>query len=1255
MQDVMNLKRRQQIEELFQSAIERPADEREAFLDQACAGDDPLRGEVESLIASHHQARDLIGFAPVDLPTIDISSTTPVDSQSELSISQVIGPYEVLSHIGRGGMGEVYLAQDKRLGRQVALKVLRTELARDKDRLRRFQQEARAASALNHPNILTVYEIGQADDIHFIAAEYVEGETLRRCIATAKMTVDDILDVAIQVADALSAAHLASIVHRDIKPENIMLRPDGYVKVLDFGIAKFAETLHRQQPVDLEAATVELINTEPGVVIGSPSYMSPEQARGLSVDSRTDIFSLGVVVYEMVAGSHPFAGKTISDVLVSVLTAEPLPLNRYSREIPEQLQQIVATALAKDRANRFQSMSDFSLDLKSLRQEMEHVARLASSGRIESAREARPVVATPIRHTVGRERERAQLEAGLESVAAGRGLLMCVSGEPGMGKTTLVEDFLVDLVGQGTPPVVARGRCSERLAGAEAYLPFLEALDGLLKTGDIGRTAQMMKVVAPTWYIQLAPLSVDDTADTRLMDDMRNASQERMKRELTAFLEEMSRRQPLLLFFDDLHWADVSTIDLLAYLATKFDSMRLLILATYRPSDLLLAEHPFMQVKLALQGRGACRDIALEFLSRQDIERYLDLDFPEHRFPVELAALIHTRTEGNPLFIVDMVRYMRDLQVIAWDQGRWTLMQSVTEIERDLPESIRSMIQRKIGQLGKDDLRLLLGASVQGYEFDSAVISNALSIDPAEVEERLDVLERVFAFVRLSGEAELPGGTPTLRYRFVHALYQNGLYASLGPTRRASLSKAVAEALLGYYGEQSSDVASSLAQLFETARDFERATDYYLLAAQRASDVFAHDEAANLARRGLKLLKSLPDSPRRTQKELLLQLSVGFSLSITKGTATPEMGESMTRAREICEEIGESPQLFPVIWGLWAYYLVGAELQEARQMAEKTLRLAQSAKDPVLLVGAHYAMGTSLQFLGELAAGHEHLERAIALDDPKQHRSYSSLYNLNLGIYSLSETVATLWQLGYPDQSRRRLDETLTMAQQDRDPRSLAQIQWFAAFFYQVCRNAQKTQEYAEICIAHCNEHGIAQERDWVATPLGWAMVEQGLVTAGIAQMRGSLSTLRARRSDSAFIFSAGLLVEALTKEGEIEEGLTVVATALDLVLRTGQRTHEAELYRLKGELLIMQAEGSTTLLSEAESCFQQAIEIARAQSAKSFELRAVMSLSRLYEKQGKKEEACRILSEIYGWFTEGFNTADLKEAKMLLEGMSAQ
>jgi predicted ATPase len=279
---------------------------------------------------------------------------------------------------------------------------------------------------------------------------------------------------------------------------------------------------------------------------------------------------------------------------------------------------------------------------------------------------------TPVlRHTVGRHDELAELRAGFESAAAGRGLFLCVTGEPGIGKTTLVEDFLAELAAAGRTCTVGRGRCSERLAGAEAYLPFLEALESLLHGGGGEAVARVMKVVAPTWYAQVMPRAAEDSSFARVLLEEKAASQERLKRELGAFLQEVSRLRPLLLFLDDLHWADASTIDLLAYLGRRGAGLRLLLVLTYRPTDLLLSKHPFVPVKQDLQARGVCREIALELLTRPDLERYLALQFPQHRFPEGLAALIHAKTEGNPLFMVDLLRHLRDRQVLAQEQGRW--------------------------------------------------------------------------------------------------------------------------------------------------------------------------------------------------------------------------------------------------------------------------------------------------------------------------------------------------------------------------------------------------------------------------------------------------------------------------------------------------------------------------------------------------------------------------------------------------------
>ncbi len=289
----------------------------------------------------------------------------------ELEANTNLSHYRIVSKIGEGGMGEVYLAQDTRLDRKVALKILPAEVAAHPDRMKRFVQEAKTASALNHPNIITIYEIDETVSGHFIATEFIDGETLREHMRNTPLKLGEVLDLATQIASALSAAHAAGIVHRDIKPENVMLRRDGIVKVLDFGLAKLTERVPPES-VDADAATKALVQTEPGVVMGTAVYMSPEQARGLTVDARTDIFSLGIVLFEMVAGRLPFEGANQNEILVSILSEkEPQPLARYSRETPAELERIVSKALRKEREQRYQTTKDLLLDLQSLKQQLD--------------------------------------------------------------------------------------------------------------------------------------------------------------------------------------------------------------------------------------------------------------------------------------------------------------------------------------------------------------------------------------------------------------------------------------------------------------------------------------------------------------------------------------------------------------------------------------------------------------------------------------------------------------------------------------------------------------------------------------------------------------------------------------------------------------------------------------------------------------------------------------------------------------------
>jgi serine/threonine protein kinase len=391
----------QRLEELFHEALELKPQDRADFMARVRDSNPELVAAVESLIAAHDRSD---GF--IDSPAYEAEAESIANAQPALVVGQVVGHYRILAAIGKGGMGEVYLASDEKLDRKVALKLLPAEFTAHKERLRRFIQEAKAASSLNHPNIITIHEISEAEGAHFIATEFIDGQTLKQIMANARMKLLDVLDVSIQAASALQAAHSAGIVHRDIKPDNIMVRPDGYVKVLDFGLAKLTEKESPSKTADSEIDTMLKAHTKPGTVLGTVHYMSPEQARGQALDQRTDIFSLGVVLYEMAAGRKPFAAPTDIDTLVSILEKEPPSLNKCAPDLPAEFQRIISKALRKERENRYQTIKDLLIDLKSFKEELSFEQKLERS-RPPLVTEQKPVVtavAQPAVTTVSRNR-----------------------------------------------------------------------------------------------------------------------------------------------------------------------------------------------------------------------------------------------------------------------------------------------------------------------------------------------------------------------------------------------------------------------------------------------------------------------------------------------------------------------------------------------------------------------------------------------------------------------------------------------------------------------------------------------------------------------------------------------------------------------------------------------------------------------------------------------------------------------------------
>ncbi|MEO8576125.1 MAG: protein kinase [Gemmatimonadales bacterium] len=1141
-------------------------------------------------------------------------------STDAIAAGAPIGRYEIVSLLSAGGMGELYRARDPELGRDLVLKLLPRRGVFHPDALDRFVREARAASALNHPNIVTVYEIGESPAGHFIAMELISGRTLRE-IRAESPSIQTVAKIGAQAARALAVAHAAGIIHRDIKPENLMLRDDGYLKVLDFGIAQLSERSESASGNDSRI-------TQPGMVVGTMRYMSPEQAQGHQVTPTTDVFSLGIVLYELAAGRHPFESSSDMAVLSAIILRDAQPPSRVNSRVPEVFDSLVMRMMAKDPADRPGAAEVDDI--------LDGIVAIQSAGRHSTVAVASPA------GVIGREVELQAISEAFEAAKGGTAGMICVSGEPGIGKTTLTEAFLRGLTGVH-PHSVALGRCSERLAGAEAYLPLLDALDDLMHDDRGGEMMAGLRALAPTWSLMLSNMAT--SAGDSSSDSSPAQSQERMKRELAAFLEMACTRQTLILLIEDIHWADASTVDVLGYAFTRLRESRFLVVITYRPAELQLAQHPFLALKLDLQTRGAAREIPLSFFTEEYVERFIADRFPVNHFPAEFAKLVHSRTEGSPLFVEDLLRYLKARGAITKTADGWEISSSLPRVEHDIPESMRSMVERKISQLDAGDRNLLAAASVQGYSFDSAIVARALRDDTAEVEDRLEALDRVHGFVRRAGEREFASGEISGRYRFVHVLYQNALYASLSVSRRVALSKAVGESLLSMNGNAPSGAAAELGFLFETARETERAAAYFGIAAEAALNVFAFDEASRLAHRGIALLSRQTPTPQLRGLELGLQLILGSAAAVMGGYAAAEAMTAMDRARVLAEELGSVPQLSPALWGLHAYFLVRGEIQKSLQIAQQALTIATEHKGEMALVTAHTDMAISLRFTGKLDDAVKHFERAAAVYNPVKQRDYLAAYHMDPGVFSLSEMTRALWALGQVDRSLQVKEQALTLARSSADPRTVAFALLLTCVLHHLLREPEQMLKYAEEGIAISDEHQIIQERAWITTARGYALAALGRIDDGIDEISASLAMRQRMNATLDLPYALAQLAEAYAMRGDLSRARATLVEALEVAKHNDDVWFESEIYRQLGDIALISDDDSQTAygipaaadipddsrerVTVAEAYYQRAVDLSRSQGAKSLELRAATSLSKLLQSTGRPADALSVLAGI--------------------------
>jgi predicted ATPase/class 3 adenylate cyclase len=878
---------------------------------------------------------------------------------------------------------------------------------------------------------------------------------------------------------------------------------------------------------------------------------------------------------------------------------------------------------------------------------------------------------------VGRYAELEQMRRALEQAKAGHGQIVDVMGEPGLGKSRLFYEF----------KLLSRSGCllleafSVSHGKASPYLPVFELLKGYcqIQLADdersrrqkvIGRVLELDRGLEDTLLYLFALLGIEEQpSPLQQMDSQirRRRTFEALKR---LFLRE-SLNQPLILIFEDLHWIDNETQGFLDVLVESVSSARILLLVNYRP-----------EYRQEWGSKTYYTQLRLAPLDRDESEELLTFLLGTDARLTTLKRLILEKTEGTPFFMEEVVQTLAEEGVLRGKRGSYRLTQHVPTLH--LPSTVQGVLAARIDRLAPDEKTLLQQLAVVGREFSLSLIRHVISQSEEDLYRSLSSLQhKEFLYEQLA--------FPEVEYLFKHALTQEVTYNSVLIERRKMLHERTAQAIEALYSDSLEDHYSELAYHYSRSGNTQKAIDYLQLTGQQAVQRSANAEAINHLTSALELLKTLPDSPDRTRQELALLIALGPALMETRSPAVREAEQVYTRAQELYQHVGETPQLFPVLRGLYTVHLVRGAFRTAHALGEQFLRLAQSIQDPVFLPEAHLVLGQTLFYFGEVSAARHHFEQGIACYDPNQHHSQAFLYGVaDPGVFCRTEVAHALWLLGYPNQARQRSQEALSLARNLSHPMSLAFALMHTAWIHIFHREEQIVRELTEALIRLCTDQGFPNLSAHGTVEQGWALAEQGEGEKGVAQIREGLAALRALGVEIARPTYLAWLAEACQRSGQIEEGLSTLDEALEVVGKNEERWYEAELYRLKGTLTLQsqtsleqvadksrasQDEPEITAprpltpdpQGEAEACFLKAIDIARQQQAKSWELRAVMSLVRLrrqqaqghatrntqYEARTKLDEAHAMLSELYHWFTEGFDTKDLQEAKALLESLS--
>jgi TOMM system kinase/cyclase fusion protein len=836
---------------------------------------------------------------------------------------------------------------------------------------------------------------------------------------------------------------------------------------------------------------------------------------------------------------------------------------------------------------------------------------------------------------VGREQEIRLLQERWEQVKDGVGQIILLCGEAGIGKSRLVQ-VLKEQVAAEPQAWLTPCQCSPYHQHSALY-PWIDLLERVALRFEREEPPQQRLRKLEGFLVQYglplvemmplfaALLSLPLPADYAPLTLSPEQQKQQTLQALLTILLRIAAQQPVLFVMEDLHWVDPSTLELLSLLVDQGPTARILALFTFRPDF----SPPWT-------GRAHLTPITVNRLPHRQAVEVIHQVAHGKALPPEVIAQVVAKTDGVPLFVEELTKMVLESGLLQELEDRYALTGPLPPLA--IPATLHDSLMARLDRLAAVKALAQLGATL-GREFSYALLQAVSPWDEATVQRGLhQLVEAEFLYQR--------GLPPQATYVLKHALIQEAAYQSLLKSARQQYHQRIAHVLEAQFPEMAETQPELLAHHYTEAGLGEQAIGYWQRAGQRAVARSAHVEAISHLTKGLEVLTTLPETPERTQHELRLQTALGPACIAAMGYGAPAVERAYARARELCQQDAENLHLFPVLSGLRTFYTVRAELQTARELGEQLLRLAERADDLTLLLEAHYALGAPLFFLGRFSQARTHFERSQALYNPAQHRALAFLYGQDRQVVSLSFMAVALWYLGYPDQALARITEAVILADELAHPFSLAFALCYAARLHESRREEATAQQRAAALVTLCTEQEFPYW--WAEGRMleGWVLGEQGHTEAGISQLCEGLDAYRATGAEVDRPYFLALLAEAYRKAGQAEAGLRVLTEGLAAVHTTEERDHAAELYRLKGELFRQKANRA----AESEACFQQALAIARRQQAKSLELRAATSLARLWQQQDKCAEARELLAPVYGWFTEGFDTADLQEARALLE-----